>query len=403
MRLINDPVPHSIMKAQGQRPLSWIGDHAHEEKMKIRDFLMEDWLISNRRKVKYNLGESGVADYYLHELLRMCNLDAGDLLKIRLEDELTYGSDFLRGEIARTYRNIDPGSVLVTTGTSEGIFILFNLLLKRGDEVVTGLPGFQSLYEVPRALGCRVKYIRLCGENEYLFDADDLKRLITGKTKLIIINNPHNPSGALLPEDTIKNIISIAKENNINIIFDEHYRFLPIDDGLRIRSACEIDDYAICTGSIVKCFGLMGLRVGWLVTNKPLLERCRSFKDYTTHTLSPLSDFLAAHALKARDTILSKNLRFIRKNHVLLTDFVARHSDTLSFIAPKAGVVSFIKYNHAMPSDEFAGRLIKKEGVFVLPGSSFEVGSHFRLGYGIKSEDFKPALDRLSRFLTEIK
>ncbi len=366
--------------------------------MKIKDFIMEEWLMRNRGVVRHNLGESGVADYRLSELIDMCGIDPRELLDIKLEDESTYGSPLLRGEIARTYEGIPPEKILVTTGTSEGLFILFNLLLEPGDEVIVQFPEFQSLYELPLSLGCDVKFLRLNADNDYIFDDADLKALITDKTRLIIINNPHNPSGSLLPDDTVAEIIDIAKRRGIPLIFDEHYRFLPIDPNTRIKSACEIDDYAICTGSIVKCFGLMGLRMGWLVANENLLERCRSFKDYTTHTLSPISDYLSRRALMSRETILGRNLAFIRENHRLLCEFVERQSRRLSFVPPKAGVVSFVHYRAELSSDELASRLIEAENVFVLPGSSFELEGCFRLGYGIPTEQFKDALKRMSRF-----
>jgi aspartate/methionine/tyrosine aminotransferase len=359
---------------------------------------MEDWLMNNRGRVKYNLAESGVLDYRLFELIDMCNIDVNELLNIKLEDAPTYGTDFLRKEIAGTYEGVDFKRVLVTTGTSEGLFILFNLLLERGDEVIVQFPEFQSLYELPVSLGCKVRFIRLKEEKGYAFDIEELTGLINKKTKLIIINNPHNPTGAVLPESTVRGIIDAAKENGISVIFDEHYRFLPIDEGSPIKSACEIDDYAICTGSIVKCFGLMGLRMGWITAGEDILERCRSFKDYTTHTLSPISDFLSAHALRNREFILSKNLEFIRENHRLLTDFVSENSDVISFAPPRAGVVSFIKYNFDIASDDLVKRLIENKEVFLLPGSSFETEGHFRLGYGIETEHFKEALFRISSF-----
>ena len=371
--------------------------------MKIRDFLMEDWLMKNRGRVNFNLAESGVADYRLNEIINMCGIDTDELLTIKLEDSPTYGTDALRAAIAETYSSVAPESVLVTTGTSEGLFILINLLVQSGDEVIVQFPEFQSLYELPRSLGCDVKFLKLREESDYIFDVDELSALITEKTKLIIINNPHNPTGSLLPDSTVKVAIELAKQRGIRIIFDEHYRFLPIDPAHKIKSACEIDDYAICTGSIVKCFGLMGLRMGWLIADRELIERCRSFKDYTTHTLSPISDFISEKVLKSREMILGKNLNFIRANHALLKDFVSGHNDSLSFVPPEAGVVSFIKYNYDIPSDELVSRLIKEQDVFLLPGSSFELEGYFRLGFGIDTPRFKEALMRISAFLGTLK
>ncbi|MFC1855071.1 aminotransferase class I/II-fold pyridoxal phosphate-dependent enzyme [Thermodesulfobacteriota bacterium] len=366
--------------------------------MKIKDFLMEEWLIKNRGHVKYNLAESGVADYHLSELINMCDIDTNDLLNIKLEDSPTLGTHALRSAIACTYDNVDLNNVLVTTGTSEGLFILFNLLLEKWDEVIVQFPEFQSLYELPISLGCDVKFLRLKKEDGYTFSPADVEALITDKTKLIIINNPHNPTGSLVDDDTIREVIELAKARGIHIIFDEHYRFLPIAPDLRIKSACEIDDYAICTGSIVKCFGLMGLRMGWVITNEALLEKCRSFKDYTTHTLSPISDYLSLHALNNKEKILGANLKSIRANQKILCDFIKDNDGILSFIPPKAGVVSYIEYDLDMTSDELVKWLIESEDVFLLPGSSFEMEKHFRLGFGISTEHFKEALIRASDF-----
>ena len=217
--------------------------------------------MANRFNVRCNLAESGVSDLTLKELLTLCDMDPKELEAIKLEDGDTRGSEALRREISKLYPGRGPEEVLVTTGTSEALFILFNLLLDPGDTCIVTFPAFQGLYETARALGSRIRFWELEFEKEYLPDLSQLDDLFDERTRLVVVNTPHNPTGKIIPIEKLKEVHRICRERGGHLLMDEHYRFLPLDGSSEILpSAVTLGKDVIGTGSIVKCFGLMGYR-----------------------------------------------------------------------------------------------------------------------------------------------
>ncbi|MBU0651007.1 aminotransferase class I/II-fold pyridoxal phosphate-dependent enzyme [bacterium] len=366
--------------------------------MKIRRFFMEDWLSSNRFSVFCNMAESGVLDLRVDELLKLTNTDFSDLEKIKLEDIDARGSLELRSEIAKLYKDCDESNVMVTTGTSEALFCLFNILLCPGDNVIVMFPAFQSLYDVPRAVGAEVRFFGLSFENKFKPKIEDLEKLVDRKTKLIILNSPHNPTGQILDESLIKDIINLAEKNNIKILADEHYRFLSLEKNLGIMpSLRDFDAGIICTGSFIKCFGLMGLRIGWIIADEELLKKCRDYKDYLTHVTPPLSDFLAYRALKNKQHLIKRSKDIVLKNYSSLEKWM-ENNKIFEWVPAQAGVVSFLKFREECKSDDFCRKLIEEQSVFLLPGTSFEMDGFVRLGFGYSENNvFEQALERISK------
>jgi len=181
------------------------------------------------------------------------------------------------------------------------------------------------------------------------------------------------------------------------VIADEHYRFLPIETISPMKSLARPEENVIATGSITKCFGLVGLRMGWIVASQSLIHKIRDFRDYLTHTLSPVSDCLAALALENAAAFLETNCSVIRENRSALEETV-NNTPGLSLVPPQGGTVAFPEYDYQISSEDFALGLIQKHGVFVLPGSSFEVENHFRLNIGQPPSLFKEALSHIHNF-----
>lgn len=359
--------------------------------------------MANRFNVRCNLAESGVSDLTLKELLTLCDMDLKELEAIKLEDGDTRGSEALRREISRLYPGRGPEEVLVTTGTSEALFILFNLLLDPGDTCIVTFPAFQGLYETARALGCSILFWEIEFEKEYLPDLNQLEDLFDERTRLVVVNTPHNPTGKIIPMELLKQVYRICRERGVHLLIDEHYRFLPLDGSSEILpSAVTLGKDVIGTGSIVKCFGLMGLRMGWLIAPPDLLEKSRDFKDYLTHTLSPVSDHLALHALRNHENILAVHRGNVLKNIALLNQWMGEHKEFFGWIPPEGGVVSYPRILFDRPADRFCQDLIDQEGVFLLPASSFEMEGYVRLGFGIGHEGFVEALDRIDRYLNKM-
>lgn len=368
--------------------------------MRPRKFFMEEWLMANRFDVRYNLAESGVSDLTLKELAALCRIDMDEMAAIKLEDEDTRGSFALRSEISKLYPGRGPEDVLATTGTSEALFILFQLLLDPGDTLIVTFPAFQGLYETARARSCNVKFWELKFENGFVPDLHELNDLMDDRTRLVVVNTPHNPTGKIIPMEILQEIYDLCRERGATLLLDEHYRFLPLNGSDRILpSAVTLGEDVIGTGSIVKCFGLMGLRMGWMIAPHGLLEQSRDFKDYLTHTLSSISDFLSVHALLNREAILQRHRKNLKENFSFLNQWMDEHGKYFGWIPPEGGVVSYPRTRFDLPSDRFCQDLIDQEGVFMLPASSFEMEGSVRLGFGIPHRDFAEALERLGRYL----
>lgn len=363
---------------------------------------MEEWLSGYRFNIRYNLAESGMRDLTLKQLLKFCGETSACLENLLMEDMPTNGSLYLREAIANCYENLDPKRILVTTGTGEALFVFFNNVLSRDDEVVVSFPAFQALYEVPRSIGAKLRFYHHKIEENYIFNAERFASLINNKTKLVIINTPHNPTGAVCEQDAIKYIVERARKFGAKVLFDEHYRFLPHDEREILPSGIELGDDLFATGSITKCFGAMGLRVGWLIGSPEMLARCRDMRDYLTHTLSPISEKLTELALKNRKRIINENLSILKSNK----QFLARHMENLNqyfeYVEPKGGLVCFPRYKFEIESRKLAGLLIEKAEVFCLPAHSFEMENHLRIGLGSRPEMFEKAITAISKALPEI-
>jgi aspartate/methionine/tyrosine aminotransferase len=364
--------------------------------MKIQKLKMEDWL-ADHQFVQYNLAESGLQDFSLGELLALCEENPANLENISLMNPDTRGSLGLRREIQQCYQSAVLENILVTVGVTEALFAFFNVILEPGDEVIVEFPEFQTLYELPKAIGCNVKYINLSPDNGFLPEPGNIRELITPKTKLIIINNPHNPTGSVLDSGEILEIGKIARENDIYLLFDEHYKFLPLEAGTRQLTSgfdiCrELHHKVAAVGSVTKCFGLNGLRVGWLLAASQIIEDCREFKHYLTHVTPPICDYLAEKALQNKEKIIDYVKQIILKNLEHLNAFMERNQDRFEYTPPRGGLVCFPKLKCPQDATSYCKYLLKKHNISLLPGEVFGMNSHFRLNFGVKSDTFATAL-----------
>ncbi len=371
--------------------------------MKIRRYFMEDWLNESFAR-PYNLSASGSQDLTVRELLDLCGEDAEGMYSLSLGDNDTMGSEGLREEIRACYDNVSPNEVMVTNGSSEALFCFFNEFLQAGDEVIIPFPAFQCLYQVPVAIGCAMKYLPVLEADGWRLDIDRLEELVTPKTKLIIVNNPHNPVGWVLSDDDIRRIAHIAAANGCALLFDEHYRYLPLDEGTDLLPS----GYCLCkdicpntfaSGSMIKCFGIVGLRIGWLLGEPRFLSRCRDYKDYITHTTPSITDHLGRLALKNKEVLIRRKKQDILPNVTLLGEFMGRHSDLFHYLPPEGGVVCFPRLKFMSDSSRFCRDLVESTGVSLLPGMGFEIEEHFRVNVGVDREIFSIAIRLLEDWL----
>ena len=364
--------------------------------MRIALHLMEPWLIQHQN-APYNLAESGVVDQTVGELLQKTGASDTELLRLSLKNIDTYGSLELRRAIARLYDDVDPDSILVTTGTSEAIFIYYQIRYEKGANVVVPFPAFQSLYEIPRYLGYEVRFLRLRPEDGFRPNLEELAALVDDRTKVIVLNNPHNPTGILFSDEEVRAILKIANRHGAEVLADEHYRFMPYDERTLIPSLYNMSQNVVAVGSMIKCFGCVGLRAGWLIGPRELIESSRDFKDYTTHTLCSVTDYLARAALSGWRAIVPEYKGWILDNVSEFRSFLSEHRGFIDWVEPEAGIVAFPFFTDgSVNSKEFTDGLVKSKGVSLLPGEAFEMPGHFRLGLGVPPRVFGDAMRRLS-------
>jgi len=377
--------------------------------MKIEPFGLERWMTTYETQVEYDIAESGILPLSTSDLMQLVPPDERDqALKRTLELPLGYsearGSLELRSLLAATYANCGPENILVTTGAIEANFLLFNVLLNPGDHVIAPYPAYQQLYSVPRALGCDVSLWQIRAETGFLYDVDDLERLIRPQTRLIVINSPHNPTGAILSTDDLKRVGETAQSVGAIVLSDEAYRWLSIP-GVDEAPPPMVDLGAgtISVGTLSKPFGLPGLRTGWLAAPEDVVASCWGMRDYVSLSPGKLSDALAILTIKHRDKIIKRNEAIISANLASANAWIAAHAGILSWIPPRAGLLAMLHYNLEIPSLDLANKLAEDYSAMLAPGSVFGFEHYLRMGIGQDPAVFSAALDRVSACLAELQ
>ena len=371
--------------------------------MRIADFALERYFARWEFHVRHVLCASDVEPLPLAELLALADDDSRRLWdSLRLGYTESAGHPLLRAEIARLYETAESEDVLTFTGAEEGIFLGMHALLSAGDHVIVAWPAYQSLYEVARSAGAEVSLVPL-DDRGWALDPDRLLAELRPNTRLIVVNFPHSPTGALIGRDAFDYLTRATEARGITLWSDEVYRYLELDETNRLPPAVDLGRRTVSLGVMSKAFALAGLRVGWLATHdRDLLQRITRLKDYTTICGSAPSEILALMALRARGPIIQRSRDIIARNLPLLDDFFGRHETRFAWIRPRAGSVAFPRLcgDVAGAIDDFCARLVETEGVLLLPGSRFQhPGNHFRIGFG--RADMPPALERLERFVSD--
>jgi aspartate/methionine/tyrosine aminotransferase len=370
--------------------------------MKIDDFKLERYFAKYEFSTKYLLSSSDCDGYGLDYVLNSANkfeMELWNNLKLGYTD--SQGSLFLRTAIAKQYSTIVEDDILVMS-PGEANFILMNVLLKPGDDVVCMAPAYQSLYQVAKSLGCSINFWQPDNDN-WQYNADDLEKLIKPNTKLIIVNFPHNPTGFLPSNEEVLKIVEIARKNDIVLFSDEMYHQLVHNQEDNIPAFCDLYENAISLWGMAKSFGLAGLRLGWIATkNHKLISEIISFKDYLTICNNAVGEVLSTIALNHKEKFINPNLKKIVKNIDLFSDFQKQHQNLLDFRIPKSGSTAFVKLKTNLTSLEYCGKLVQETGIMLVPAEMFDFGhSHIRIGFG--RENFAEILGVWGNYLKNTK
>jgi aspartate/methionine/tyrosine aminotransferase len=255
---------------------------------------------------------------------------------------------------------------------------------------------------VARALGCTVTPWPLEHDGAgWRLDLDALERTLTPRTRLLVINFPHNPTGYLPTANELSAVLRVAIRHSLFVFSDEMYRLLEYDPTDRLPSVADLYERGLALSGISKSFALPGLRIGWLVArDRELLRRCTAFHDYTTICNSAPSEILAIMALRAKERILARNLDIIRTNLAAAERFFGAHADLFTWLPPRAGSVAFPRLRIDLPVANFCQDVLAKKSVMIVPGGMFgHAGNHFRVGLGRTT--FREALAQIESYLAD--
>ncbi len=370
---------------------------------KIVPFEQENWQREYENLVEYNLSESSVHPLSTQELVGDDHL-LEELLRIPLGYSQGDGTPELKSAIAATYRNVSPDSVLVTVGSSEANFAAAWHVFEKGDEFVIMTPNYAQVEGIARTWGLKIKPLKLREDLGWQFDPEDLKRLVTRKTKAVQVCNPDNPTGAIMAKEQRKALIDAVKDADAWLLSDEIYLGAE-REGPTTESLWGHHEKTLITNGLSKAYGLAGLRVGWLVGSPKTINDVKSYRDYLTLAPATLSDRLAQVALvpKMREKIFARTRRIIRNNYPKLRGWLEAHSPLFTHVPPAAGAICYVKYNMKINSMDLAQRLRKEKSVLVVPGDHFGMDGYMRIGTGMQTERMLEGLNRLDELLGDLR
>ncbi|KAJ6044033.1 uncharacterized protein N7446_002230 [Penicillium canescens] len=394
--------------------------------VKIEAFAVEQWMDKYETIAKYNTAETCCASISVDDLRALSEDKESNPLTELQSTKLTYGairgSDKLRTTLANLYSAKTPAqlpkdNVLITAGAIQANFLLLYTLIGPGDHVICHYPTYQQLYSVPASLGAEVSLWKSKEADGWQLDLEELKSLIRPNTKLIIINNPQNPTGAIIPRETLEQLVDIAREKSIIIHADEVYRpvfhgITPMDSKFPPSLISLGYERTVVTGSVSKAYSLAGLRVGWIASrDRSIIENCADSRDYTTISVGQIDDAIASFALSPDciHNLLKRNIDLARTNLAILEKFIEDHRWACDWVKPQAGTTAFVRFSKmGKPVDDvaFCEMVLEQTGVMLVPGSlCFGGGEDFkgyvRIGFVPETEVLEKGLEALRVFMED--
>lgn len=371
----------------------------------FQPFIMERMMSKFEKEVEYNISESGVHPMTLKELIDYDSENINRLLATEINYAHANGIPELRENIAALYKGATAENVLVTVGAIEANYNTISTLLSPGDEIIVMLPNYMQIWGIAKNLNLNLKTFHLREENGWAPDINELHDHISDNTKLIAVCNPNNPTGYILTEEEMDEIVSTASWVDAWILADEVYAGAERSTDEQTPSFYGRYDKVLAVGSLSKAYGLPGLRIGWVVGPVDTTDDIWARHEYTTLSATMLSNHLAAIALspEVRPRIIQRTRDYIRKGFPVLQQWMDNHENTFSIIPPQAAAIAFARYHLDINSTEFAERLIKEKSVLLVPGDHFGMDNFLRISYGLPHDYLTGALDRIHELIMELE
>ncbi|GIV01011.1 MAG: aminotransferase [Actinomycetota bacterium] len=351
-------------------------------------------------RVEYDLSESGVVPMTLRELL---GPEAERILEAPLGYPLSEGAEETRAAVASWYPGASTEHVTLCNGGSEANLLVLWTLLEPGDRLAFMVPNYLQGWGLGRHFGEATDTFGLRREGgRWALDLESLERAVTERTKVVMVCNPNNPTGAVLTEAEMEAVIEVADRVGAWVVADEIYRGAELEGEALSPTFFGRAERVVITSGLSKAFGMPGLRSGWIVAPPELVREIWVRHDYTTLTASAISDRVTAVALRDRERVFARTRGIVRGNLPIVRDWVAEHRG-LSFIPPVAGAIAYLGYDLPIEARDLAERLRVEQSVLVVPADMFGLSERaFRIGFGSDPEYLRKGLERIGSLIREL-
>jgi aspartate/methionine/tyrosine aminotransferase len=359
--------------------------------MRLPDFKVEQWMNDYENEAVYNLTDTCVSPLTFQQLVSFD--DGQSFMNLKLDYGEITGAAVLKKQILSLYETGTEENITVMQGCLQANESVIYTLLSPGDTVIAYEPGYQQFTDLPLSIGCKVITLKLYEENGWQPDIAELEEAMKQDVKMIIVNQPSNPTGVLFSEEYMEKLLQLADEKNAYILSDEVYRGLYDEP-----SVSDLYRRGISTSSLSKVYSLAGLRLGWIKGPKEVIDLINVRRDYSIISTGPLADHLAALALSHKEAILKRSREIVSENQKIVEEFVNSHP-IFHIVMPQAGTVGFLGYEAEINDTMLAQQILKEEGVFFVPGSCFGCEKHLRIGFTCDPETMKTGLAKLLEYL----
>ena len=364
--------------------------------MQLKPFLLDAWLDQYEHNIEFNLAASTGPTWTVNDILALADEETRHRF---LHHNLVYsrpaGADSLREAIAEM-QGVPVEAVQIVTGASEALVALMWLAAEPGANIIIPHPGFTTFSALPESLGLETRLYRLRRENGFRIDPNEIKHLADSRTKLILVNSPHNPTGATIGDVEMEALHDFAAERGIQLVSDEVYH--PIYHGSQTKSAARLPHVTVIS-DLSKAFSIAGVRTGWMIEHDA--QRRQQYwtaRAYFSISNTTTGEILSEIAIRKRDVVLGKTQAVATRNLQLLDRFMTEHREVLGWIPPRGGMTAFpwlISGENERPFCQAA----TERGILLAPGDCFDAPSHFRLGFAAAGDNFSQALDRFGSFV----
>lgn len=360
---------------------------------------LEDWLRERYHNATVDISSSGVENYTLGELRELLSIPAEQLDRLPFRDSPSLGSEPLREAIHNRFRPGPNHAVVCTHGSTEAILLAMAAVIRPGDEVIVLRPAYHALVSVAEALGAKLQVWELDADDGFQADLDRLRALFSRRTRAVVVNFPHNPTGTTLSHATQAELLVLLAETECYLFWDAAFGEL-VYDRPPLPDPSTFIERSLSFGTLSKAYGLPGLRVGWCIAPEPVLDEMVRIRDYVSLSTSPLNELIAVSVLNGADAVLGPRLQQARTNREAVRSWAEENPDTVSLQLPAGGVTAFPRFPGIADVTSISEALAQDHGVLTVPGACFGHPSHMRIGFGGPPCELAEGLSRLTEMIT---